>query len=152
MPGDSCLIARPMRDLTTPTMRPWEFGATMFVAFGVLALALAAIGLYSVIAFGVTQRTHELGVRIALGAQIDDVLRLVVGEGVRLTLVGVVLGAAIALAAGRWTSPLLFQVSAKDPLVYAFVMFTLIVVGVFASAIPATRAACVDPNIALRAE
>jgi putative ABC transport system permease protein len=141
-----------MRDFTNPTMRPWEFGATMFVAFGVLALALAAIGLYSVIAFGVTQRTHELGVRIALGAEVGDVLRLVVGEGVRLTIVGVVLGGAIALAAGRWTSPLLFQVSPKDPLVYAVVTLTLTVVGVLASAIPAARATRVDPNIALRAE
>ena len=98
----------------------------MFVAFGVLALALAAIGLYSVIAYNVVQRTHELGVRVALGAQTGDVVRLVVGEGVRLGAIGVAIGAAIAFGAARWVKPLLFDESPRDPVVFAAVTLVLL--------------------------
>ena len=87
----------------------------MFSVFGALALVLAAIGLYSVIAYNVTQRTHEMGVRVALGAQARDVIRLIVSEGLRIVLPGVALGAVLALLAGKWIAPLLFQVSPKDP-------------------------------------
>jgi ABC-type antimicrobial peptide transport system permease subunit len=141
-----------MHELVDPTMRPWTAGARMFLAFGALALVVAAIGLYAVIAFGVAQRTQELGVRIALGARGADVLALIVGEGVRVTLAGVAIGAAVAFAAGRGIGPLLFRVSPHDPLVYGVVAATLIAVGLLASAIPAVRAAHVDPNVALRAE
>ena len=101
----------------------------MFVAFGVLALVLAAIGLYSVIAYNVAQRTHELGVRVALGAQARDVVRLVVVDGLRLAAVGVAIGAAVALWAGKWVKPLLFNVSPKDPAVFVIVAVTLIARG-----------------------
>jgi putative ABC transport system permease protein len=124
----------------------------MFLAFGALALTLAAVGLYAVIAFGVVQRTQEFGVRIALGAQAGDVLRLVVAEGVRVTIGGVVIGGAIALAAGKGIGSLLFRVSPRDPMVFAVVALTLIIVGILASAIPAARATRVDPNVALRNE
>ena len=132
--------------------RSWQLGATMFVAFGGLALVLAAIGLYSVIAYNVAQRTHELGVRVALGAQSRDVVRLVVVEGLRLAVVGVAIGAGVALLAGRWVKPLLFNVSPKDPTVFVVVSLTLISVAVAASWVPALRASRVDPNVALRSD
>ena len=152
MPGPAYVNVMAMHELVDPTMRSWTSGAKMFLAFGMLALSLAAIGLYAVIAFAVVQRTQELGVRIALGARARDVLRLIVGEGLRVTLAGVVVGGAIALFAGRWIDTLLFRVSARDPLVYTLVVTTLIGVGILASIIPASRAAHGDPNVALRAE
>jgi ABC-type antimicrobial peptide transport system permease subunit len=124
----------------------------MFVAFGALALVLAAIGLYSVIAYNVTQRTHEMGVRVALGAQVRDVIRLIVSDGVKIGLVGLGVGAVAAFAAGRWVKPLLFEESPSDPVVFGFVTLTLLAVTVAASWIPARRAARVDPQVALRTE
>ena len=105
-----------------------------------------------VFAFDVAQRTHELGVRIALGAQVRDVLRLVVGAGMRFAFAGVVIGVAVALAAGRFVAPLLFGVSARDPLILGSVGALLLGVAAVASAIPALRATRVDPNLALRTE
>jgi putative ABC transport system permease protein len=125
-------------------------GATMFVAFGGLALVLAVIGLYSVIAYTVTQRIHEMGIRVALGAQSLDVVQLVVGEGLRVVLPGVLLGAAIALASGKWIAPLLFDVRPTDASVFGGVLLTLVSCAVMASWLPARRAAHVDPNVALR--
>jgi len=133
-------------------MRSWKLGATMFVVFGLLALTLAAVGLYSVIAYNVVQRTHEMGVRLALGAQLRDVVRLVVGQGIRHGVAGIIIGAAIALASTRWIKPLLFEVSPRDPAVYVTVTVVLLAVAVAASLIPAQRAARVDPNVALRSE
>jgi ABC-type antimicrobial peptide transport system permease subunit len=124
----------------------------MFVAFGVLALLVAAIGLYGVIGFNVTQRLHELAVRVALGAQSKDILRLVVGQGMAFAFAGVVLGGMIALGASRWMQPLLFRQSATDPGVYAVVGAMMLVVALAASALPAARAAKADPSAALRAE
>ena len=152
MPGSSYVTVRPMTEIFGPTIRSWRLGATMFVAFGALALVLAAIGLYSVIAYNVVQRTHELGVRVAFGAQVRDVIRLVMSEGLKLTLIGVVIGAGIALFAGRWVGPLLFNVKPTDPAVFTFVALTLVVVAGLATLIPAVRAARVDPNVALRSE
>ena len=152
MPGASYVTVTPFADVVGGQMRSWRLGATMFVAFGALALLLAAVGLYSVIAYNVVQRTHELGVRISLGAQAGDVLRLVVGQGVRLGVAGIVLGGMIAFSAARWLNPLLFQESARDPAVYALVTVVLLAVAVVASYFPARRAARVDPNVALRSE
>ena len=122
----------------------------MFVAFGVLALLVAAVGLYGVITYNVAQRMHELGVRIALGAQGTDVVRLVVGQGIRLAVGGVLLGLTLALLASRWIQPLLFQQSARDPATYAAVGALLLAVSLLASAIPALRATRADPNTVLR--
>jgi putative ABC transport system permease protein len=150
MPGTSYLTATALSTIIAPQIRSWKLGAIMFAAFGLLALALAAIGLYSVISYNVTQRTHEMGVRVALGAQGRDVIRLIVREGLGVVVPGVVLGAIIAAVAGKWLGPLLFEVSPRDPQVISGVVATLIVVAVAASWIPATRASRVDPNEALR--
>jgi ABC-type antimicrobial peptide transport system permease subunit len=120
--------------------------------FGALALVLAAIGLYSVIAYNVTQRTHEMGVRVALGAQARDVITLIVREGLWIVVPGVALGAIVSLIAGRWVAPLLFNVSPKDPPVLVAVIVTLLGVAVMASWLPAQRASRVDPNEALRSD
>jgi len=108
--------------------------------------------LYGVIGYNVTQRMHELGVRVALGARSTDILRLIVGQGMACAVAGVVFGGVIAFAASRWVQPLLFQQSAKDPVVYGFVGAIMLVVALVASALPASRAARADPNTALRAE
>jgi len=152
MPGQAYVSVIPFSQIIGVVTKSWELGATMFVAFGVLALVLAAIGLYSVIAYNVTQRTHEMGVRIALGAHVRDVVRLILGQGVRVSAAGIVLGGAVALLAGRWVQPLLFDVSAHDPVIYGSVAALLIVIAIAASVIPAWRAARVDPNVALRAD
>jgi predicted permease len=152
MPGVSYVTVSPMSQIIAGPMRSWRLGATMFAVFGALALVLAAIGLYSVIAYNVTQRTHEMGVRVALGAQRGDVVRLIVREGLLIVLPGVALGAVVALVAGKWVGPMLFDVSPKDPLVISAVVVTLIAVAMVASWAPARRAARVDPNVALRAD
>jgi putative ABC transport system permease protein len=152
MPGVSYVNVTPMSTIIAPQIRSWKVGAIMFAVFGALALVLAAIGLYSVIAYNVTQRTHEMGVRVALGAQSGDVMQLIVREGLRIVIPGVVLGTAISLVAGQWVAPLLFNVSPKDPPVMVAVVTTLVGVAIFASWVPARRAARVDPNEALRAD
>ena len=152
MPGASYITLTRFSEVLGSQTRSWQLGATMFVAFGVLALVLAAIGLYSVIAYNVAQRTHELGVRVALGAQSRDVVRLVVVDGLRIAVFGVVIGGGVALFAGKWVKPLLFNVSPKDPAVFAIVSLTLIAVAIAASWVPALRASRVDPNVALRSD
>jgi ABC-type antimicrobial peptide transport system permease subunit len=152
MPGQQYVTTRPMVDLLDAQRRSWRVGATMFVAFGVLALVVAAVGLYGVMTYNVGQRMHELGVRIALGAQGSDVVRLVVGQGMRLVVAGVVVGSALALGAARWIEPLLFRQSASDPLVFGFVGVLLVVVAVVACSVPASRAVRADPNTVLRAD
>jgi predicted permease len=152
MPGQQYVTVQPMADLLAAQRRSWRVGATMFVAFGVLALVVAAVGLYGVIAYNVGQRMHELGVRVALGARGPDVVRLVVGQGVRLAVAGVVVGGALALGAARWIEPLLFRQSARDPAVFSVVGLLLVAVAVVACSVPAARAVRADPNTVLRAE
>jgi predicted permease len=150
LPRASYVTVTPYSDIVENTS--WELGATVFVAFGVLAMLLASIGLYSAISYNVTQRTHEMGVRRALGAQAADVIRLVMRQGVLLGGIGVVLGGVLAWFAGGGIEPMLFRVSARDPYVFAFVIVAMLAVAVAASFVPAWRAASVDPNIALRSE
>lgn len=152
MPGAAYIVAEPLSARIDPQRRSWEMGATMFVAFGVLALVVAAIGLYAVIGYNVAQRMHELGVRIALGASSSDVVRLVVGQGVGFAVAGAAAGGIIALAAAHWIQPLLFQQPARDPLVIGAVAATLILVATAASLLPALRATRADPNRTLRSE
>jgi predicted permease len=120
--------------------------------FAAAALALAAVGIYGVVAFSVTRRTQEIGIRMALGAQRSDVLRQVVGEGAGLAALGVVIGIGASLAITRVMSTLLFGISATDPLTFVGVVVLLSVVALFASYIPARRATRVDPLVALRHE
>ena len=115
-----------------------------------LAVILAALGLYSVMAYGVTQRTHEVGVRMALGARGADVVRLVVSDGLRFVALGLLLGSAISLVAGPWVAPLLFEESPRDPVVFGAVALTLFVTALAAGSIPAARAVRVDPRTALQ--
>ena len=124
----------------------------LFVLLGTLALALATVGVYGVVAYSVSQRTHEIGVRMAIGARPNDVVRLMLGEGGRLAVAGVVAGSLIALAAARLIRGLLFEVSATDPLTFVAVAGGLLAVALLASYIPARRATRVDPMIALRGE
>jgi len=152
MPGVSYVTATPYATMFAGETRSWSLGSTMFVVFGLLALVLATIGLYGVIAYNVAQRSHEMGVRIAIGAQAGDVVWLVVRQGLLLGGSGVVIGGVVALALAGKLEPLLFGESARDPLVYIVVGLTMLAVGVAASFIPARRASRVDPTEALRAE
>jgi hypothetical protein len=152
LPAPAYVEVRAVHELVDPRMRAWSSGARMFTGFGALALVLATIGLYAVIAFAVTGRTQELGIRIALGARGAHLLRLVLGEGVRVTLIGAGIGIAIAAAGGRALEPLLYHESARDPWVFVVVAATLVGVALAACVAPALRATRVDPNIALRAD
>ncbi len=126
--------------------------ASLFAIFATLALALGAIGIYGVISYSVSQRTREVGIRMALGARRTEVLRLVVGQGTRLALIGVAAGLAGALALTRLMASLLYGVRTTDPLTYVAVALLLMIVAVVASYLPARRAMQVDPIIALRYE
>jgi len=152
MPGAAYVTVTPFREVVSPETRSWQLGATMFVAFGLLALVLAAVGLYSVIAYNVAQRTHEMGVRIALGARAGNVARLVIGEAVRVGAIGITIGVVLALWATKWVKPLLYDVSPTEPAIYVAVVLVLLSVAVLASWVPARRATRVDPNVALRAD
>ena len=133
-------------------VRPWRLGATMFGIFGAIALLVAALGLYSVIAYGVAQRSHELGVRLALGAQRRAIVWLILRQGMTAAIVGVAIGLAIARLTGPLLEPLLFRVPADDPLVFVVVAITLLAVATGATILPALRGARSDPMRALQAE
>jgi len=135
-----------------PQLRPWRLGSTMFMVFGGVALAIAAIGLYSVMAYTVSQRTREIGVRMALGAQAGSVVRLVVRESGITIVTGLAAGLLIALWAGRWIEPMLYETSSRDPLVFIVASAVLGAAAIVASIVPARRTTRVDPAIALRAE
>ena len=152
MPGAAYVSVSPFSDVVGRKTQSWQLGATMLLTFGLLALVVAAVGLYSVIAYDVAQRTREMGVRLALGAHARDVVLLVLRDGILLGGSGLVIGAVIALGAAHWVAPLLFQESPRDPFVFAIVTLTLLATTVVASWVPALRAARVDPHVALGAE
>ncbi|MBC7895296.1 MAG: ABC transporter permease, partial [Cytophagaceae bacterium] len=152
MPGQTYVNVLAMEDLIARQRRSWRLGATVFVSFGLLAVVVAAVGMYGVIAYNVAQRMHELGVRMALGARQGDVVRLVVGQGVTFAVAGVVLGGALAWAGGHWVEPLLYQQSARDPMVFGVVGLVLVGVALLASSIPAASATRADPQRVLRSE
>ena len=134
-------------------LRSWRMGTGLFGAAALLALLLAAVGLYAVIAFGVRQRELEFGIRRALGAQSWDLLRLVMARGVGLAAAGVAAGALAALWAGRFVAPLLFEGrSPRDAVAFTAAAAVLLAVALAASFLPARRAALADPRQALQAE
>jgi putative ABC transport system permease protein len=129
-----------------------RFNTVLFGVFAVLALALGLVGIYGVMAYTVTQRTHEIGIRMALGAQRADVLRMVLSHGMKLAAVGAAIGLAGSLAVTRVMHTLLYETSPTDPLTFAAVIALLAAVALLACVVPALRATRVDPLIALRYE
>jgi putative ABC transport system permease protein len=141
---------RPLEEVISNSLLQRRFNSTLMLLFAVLAGVLAAVGIYGVIAYSVTQRTHEIGVRLALGARPFDVLKLILGHGIRLTLAGIAVGLVASLALTRLLSSLLFGVSAYDPFTFLGIPLLLTVVALLAGYIPARRATRVDPMTALR--
>jgi predicted permease len=135
-----------------PEYRPWRLGASLFTALGLLAMLVAVVGIYGTVSYAVSQRTHEFGVRMALGARLGDVVRLVLGEGLRTVAVGVALGVVLALAAGRLVAAMLFGIAPRDPGVLVAVSVILLFAAGIAALFPAWRAARADPLVALRSE
>ena len=150
MPAPGYVTVSRLENVVDTQRRSWTLGATMFVSLGVLALLVAAVGLHGVIGYSVSQRMHELGIRIALGAQGGNIVRLVVAQAVGLVAVGLAIGLAVAYAVAHWVQPLLFNESARDPIVFVGVSVVLSIVSIAGSAGPAWRATHADPNIALR--
>jgi len=132
----------------------WQYGlyGWIFGTIGVLGLLLAAVGVYAVLSYSVSQRTQEIGVRMAIGAKRGDVLKLVVGQGLLLTGIGIVIGMALAAYGMPLAKTLLYKVSPLDPVSFGTVGAFLVVTALVASFVPALRATRVDPVIALRAE
>src|SRR5271165_5432686 len=151
-PSVGIFDSMPLTDYIGASLFGQKTAAVMLAVLGFVALILAATGLYSVMAYSVAQRTREIGLRMALGARPADVLALVVGRGMRLTLVGVAIGVVAALAVTRLASSLLVHVSATDPLVFAAASLFLAAVALAANYLPARRATHIDPNEALRSE
>jgi predicted permease len=152
MPAGTYVNVTPLETIVRRQGRSWELGAKMFVALAAIALILAAIGLYSVVAYTVAQRTRELGVRMALGATRGDIARLVIGHGAGFALAGALLGSAIALWAARWVEPLLFNQEARDPRIFSAAAGLLVVVAVVAAARPALQAIRLNPAQVLQSD
>jgi putative ABC transport system permease protein len=151
-PNLPVLKATPMDLLASQNLAVRRASSALFSTFAVLALLLACIGIYGVMAHAVAQRRQEIGLRMALGAGRGRVLRMMMGLGVRLTLLGIAIGLTGALALTRLMTSLLFEVNAMNPLIFSCASLLLVAVAMIASYLPAHRAASIDPMQALRTE
>jgi putative ABC transport system permease protein len=143
---------KPLHETIRDRISPKRIITVMLGLFASLALLMATVGLYAVMSFTVAQRTHEIGIRLALGAQMKDVSALIVKQGLRLVVIGVVIGLAGAFAISSVLSQILYGIKATDPMTYVLVAAVLIITALFACWIPALRATKVDPMVALRHE
>jgi putative ABC transport system permease protein len=143
---------RTMENVVSESVARQRFSMLLLGIFAAIALILAAVGIYGVMSYSITQRTREIGIRMALGAQRRDVLKLAVGQGLPLILIGVLIGLAVSFLLTRVMASLLFGVSATDPITFIAISLILIGVALLASYIPAVRATRVDPLVALRYE
>jgi ABC-type antimicrobial peptide transport system permease subunit len=143
---------RPLKTRLDRFTRSWKLGATMFTIFGALALIVAAVGLYSVVAFTIAQRRHEFGVRVALGATGANLLGLTVLRGVLPAVVGIMIGLVLAILGGRLVSGMLYELSPRDPWVLGSASAILFVAAVLASVVPGLRVTKADPMEAMRSE
>jgi putative ABC transport system permease protein len=150
--GQPIADVRTMDDIVDLEVANHKQQTALLGAFAALALVLASLGIYGVLSYAVTQRTREIGVRVALGASIGDVTRMVVGHGIALTVLGIAIGTGVALAVTRSMTKLLVGVKAADPAIYVAVAVLLSIVALVACYVPAARAARVDPTVALREE
>lgn len=148
--NQSAFVVRTLHDVTANELRPWRMGAILFAALGVLAVVVAAIGVYGVVAYATAQRTHEMGVRIALGAEPRQILDLVLATNARVVVSGIVIGVIASLMLGRLVASLLFGVVPGDPSVIIGAIVTMCIVAGVASAVPGWRATRVNPVDALR--
>jgi predicted permease len=149
-PDASVFDAMPLADYIDAPLFPQRFAASLLSALGAMSLLLAAVGLYSVMAYAVSQRTHEIGIRLAMGARPRDVLAIVIRKGIILTGAGMLAGMAVALAGARLVSGMLANVSTADPLIFAATSLFIVLVALLATYLPARRASKVDPIVALR--
>lgn len=152
MPAPSYVVTLPLRSIVDNAQRSWRMGATLFMMFGFFAVLVAAVGLRGALAYSVTQRARELSVRVALGAQRNDLLRLILGQGLRVALLGSLIGVGTSFAAAAWIQPLLFQQPAVDGRIYLCVAGLMLAVALGAGLHPALRAAGSDPAKTLRTE
>jgi putative ABC transport system permease protein len=139
-----------MQDVVAESMKPRQFSAFLVGAFAATAMFLAVLGIYGVIAFGVTQRTQEIGIRMALGAERRAVLRLFLREGLLLAAIGIAIGAAVAIWLGRYMGTLLYGVRPADPGTLTIAAASMLITALIATYLPARRATRLDPMLALR--
>jgi putative ABC transport system permease protein len=145
-------LLRTMDELISEAVAQPRFSMVLLSIFAAVALALTSIGLYGLIAYSVTQRTHEIGLRLALGAGRRDVIMLILKQGVKLSMIGAAVGLIAAFASTRMISNLLYGVSATDPVIFLSAALALVTVAILACLIPAGRAGKVEPSVALREE